>query len=75
MRINLGAHVRGYVPRDVIFDQCHLPVSLTIEGQRMLAQLRDEADALMVRKAHAYALLHSRGYTLPALEDLRTQTA
>ena len=44
--------------------------SLTLEGQRLLAQLRAEADALMVRKAHAYALLQSRGYVLPTLEEL-----
>ena len=50
--------------------------SLTPEGRHALAQLRDDADAdaLMVRKAHAYALLHGRGYTLPSLDELRTQT-
>ncbi len=48
--------------------------SLTMEGRRMLVQLREEADALMVRKAHAYALLHGRGYTLPSLDELRSQT-
>ena len=48
--------------------------ALTTEGRRLLTQLRDEADALMLRKAHAYALLQSRGYTLPSLDDLHTQT-
>jgi hypothetical protein len=48
--------------------------SLTTEGRRLLTQLGEEADALMVRKAHAYALLHSRGYTLPSLDELRAQT-
>jgi len=50
-------------------------VPLTLEGRHVLAQLRDEADALMVRKAHAYALLHGRGHALPSLEELRAQTA
>lgn len=48
--------------------------SLTAEGRRLLAQLREEVDALMVRKAHAYALLHDRGYGLPALDELRVRT-
>lgn len=48
--------------------------SLTLEGQGMLTQLREEADALMVRKAHAYALLQSRGHTLPTLDELHAQT-
>jgi hypothetical protein len=48
--------------------------TLTAEGRRLLTQLRDEADALMLRKAHAYALLQSRGYTLPSLDDLHAQT-
>lgn len=47
---------------------------LTAEGQHLLMQLRDEADALMLRKAHAYTLLQSRGYTLPTLDELHTQT-
>jgi hypothetical protein len=47
--------------------------TLTAEGRRLLTQLRNEADALMLRKAHAYALLQSRGYTLPSLDDLHTQ--
>jgi hypothetical protein len=48
--------------------------SLTTEGRRMLAQLREEVDALMVRKAHVYVLLHSRGYPLPRLDELRDET-
>jgi hypothetical protein len=47
---------------------------LTAEGRHLLAQLRDEADALSLRKAHAYRLLHSRGHTLPTLDELHTQT-
>ena len=38
-----------------------------------LDTLRDEADALMLRKAQAYALLKSRGYKLPTLDELRAQ--
>jgi hypothetical protein len=48
--------------------------TLTAEGRRLLMELREEADALMLRKAHAYALLQSRGYTLPTLDELHTQT-
>ncbi len=48
--------------------------SLTVEGHGLLTQLREEADALMVRKAHAYAILQSRGYTLPTLDQLHAQT-
>jgi hypothetical protein len=43
---------------------------LTAEGQRLLDQLRNDAQILTLRKAHAYALLQSRGYTLPSLADL-----
>ncbi len=46
---------------------------LTPEGQAWLDTLRDEADALMLRKAQAYALLKSRGHKLPALGELRAQ--
>jgi hypothetical protein len=48
--------------------------TLTTEGRRLLTDLREEADALMLRKAHAYALLQSRGYTLPTLDELHPQT-
>ena len=60
--------------RQALYDlliERHNAGSLTMEGQHMLVQFREEADALLVRKAHAYALLHSRGYTLPALDALR----
>ncbi len=43
---------------------------LTTEGQELLDALRNEADFLMVRKAHAYALLKSRGHHLPLLAKL-----
>jgi hypothetical protein len=46
--------------------------SLTMEGRKLLTQLLDEADTLMVRKAQAYALLHSRGYALPTLDELHS---
>jgi hypothetical protein len=48
--------------------------TLTTEGRHLLTQLRDEADALMLRKAHAYVLLQRRGYTLPSLDELHAQT-
>jgi len=47
--------------------------TLTPEGREWPARLREEADTLMLRKAHAYALLKSRGHTLPALQELRPQ--
>ena len=40
--------------------------TLTPEGREWLTRLREEADALMLRKAHALALLKSRGHSLPA---------
>jgi hypothetical protein len=46
---------------------------LTSEGQAWLDTLRDEADALMLRKAQAFALLKSRGHKLPTLDELRAQ--
>lgn len=48
--------------------------ALTAEGRHLLMQLREDVDALMVRKAHAYALLHSRGANLPTLDELRAQS-
>ena len=39
--------------------------TLTQEDRIVLTQLRNEMEALMVRKAHAYALLHSRNGNLP----------
>jgi hypothetical protein len=52
----------------------HATDDLTPEGQEMLTQLRKEADALMVRKAHAYALLQSRGHRLPTLTEMQMPT-
>lgn len=39
--------------------------NLTLEGQELLNRLRHEADALMLRKAQAYALLKGRGHSFP----------
>ncbi len=47
--------------------------SLTAEGHALLASLREEADSLMVRKAHAYVLLQSRGQKIPSIKELRAQ--
>ena len=44
--------------------------SLTPEGQQWFARLTQDADALALRKAHAYALLKSRGHQLPTLAEL-----
>ena len=41
---------------------------LTPEGHELLERLHNEADSLMLRKAHAYALLKSRGHSLPIRE-------
>jgi hypothetical protein len=49
----------------------HQEGTLTTEGRELLNQLREESDFLMVRKAHAYALLQSRGHQLPTLYELR----
>ncbi|MCP4426328.1 MAG: hypothetical protein GY803_17695 [Chloroflexi bacterium] len=43
---------------------------LTAEGRVLLDRLRTESEALTLRKAHAYALLQSRGHNLPSLDDL-----
>lgn len=48
----------------------HAAGELTLEGQEILTQLRGEADALMLRKAHAYVLLQGRGHRLPRLAQL-----
>ena len=47
--------------------------ALTPEGQEWLDTRRNEADALMLRKAQSYALLKSRGHKLPTLDELRAQ--
>ncbi len=49
--------------------------TLTPEGHTWLTRLRNEAEALTLRKAHAYALLQSRGQRLPTLEELQAQQA
>lgn len=48
--------------------------SLTPEGQQWLARLTQDADALALRKAHAYTLLKSRGHQLPTLAELPIPT-
>jgi hypothetical protein len=58
---------------DVLLER-HQASTLTPEGQEWLTRLREEAEALMLRKAHAYALLQSRGHKLPTLEELHDQT-
>lgn len=45
---------------------------LTAEGQNLLDELRTESQSLMLRKAHAYALLQSRGHKIPSLSELQT---
>ncbi|HEY52596.1 MAG TPA: hypothetical protein G4N94_03985 [Caldilineae bacterium] len=55
---------------DLLLERFHAG-GLTPEGREWLDDLREEADAMMLRKAHAYALLQSRGHELPALDDLR----
>ena len=58
---------------DVLLDRNQMG-NLTAEGQELLNSLREEADFLMVRKAHAYALLQSRGHKIPTIAKLRQQT-
>ena len=58
-------------------------ISLLLEKNRLgiiteseyatLAQLRREANQLMLRKAYAYVLLKWRGYRLPTLAELEAQ--
>lgn len=57
---------------DVLLER-KLAGELTPEGQDLLTQLREEADALTLRKSHAYALLKQRGHQLPALGALHDQ--
>jgi hypothetical protein len=42
--------------------------AITSEQQAQLSGLSAESEALMVRKAHAFALLKSRGHTPPTLD-------
>lgn len=48
---------------------------LSDEQQIRRATLRAEAEALMVRKAHAFVLLKSRGHTPPSPDQLPIPTA
>ena len=57
---------------DTLLERLH-EQTLTPEGRAWLTRLREEADALTLRKAHAYALLKTRGHQLPSLEQLRAQ--
>lgn len=47
--------------------------TITESEQARLAQLRREADRLMLRKAYAYVLLKWRGYRLPTLAEMEAQ--
>jgi len=47
--------------------------TLTESERERLAQLRQAADTLMLRKAYAYVLLKWRGYRLPTLDELEMQ--
>ncbi|MEM7111015.1 MAG: hypothetical protein AAF614_01185 [Chloroflexota bacterium] len=59
---------------DLMLERFHAD-ELTSEGQQLLNDLRDEAQALTLRKAHAYALLQSRGHVLPTLEELQNRSS
>lgn len=54
---------------DLLLERLHAG-SLTAAGRHWLEQLRNEAEALMLRKAHAYAILQKRGHQLPPLAAL-----
>ncbi len=49
--------------------------TLTPEGQEWLTRISQDADAVTLRKAHAYVLLKSRGHHLPTLADLPVPTS
>jgi len=49
----------------------HVDGTLTSEEKRPRGQLRDELDAVTLRKAQAFALLRSRGIAFPSLAGLR----
>ena len=57
---------------DLLLERHHAD-NLTPEGREMLTRLREEAEAFMLRKAHAYGLLQSRGHRLPSLSELHSQ--
>lgn len=44
--------------------------TISAEQESQLIALRVETEALMVRKAHAFVLLKSRGYTPPSIDQL-----
>lgn len=44
--------------------------TISAEQESQLIALRAETEALMVRKAHAFVLLKSRGYTPPSIDQL-----
>ena len=48
--------------------------TITKEQTAQLTALRAEAEALMVRKAHAFVLLKSRGHSPPAIDQLPVPT-
>ena len=48
--------------------------TITPEQQEQLTALRGESEALMVRKAHAFVLLKSRGHTPPPIDQLPLPT-
>jgi hypothetical protein len=48
--------------------------TITPEQQEHLTALRGESEALMVRKAHAFVLLKSRGHTPPSIDQLPVAT-
>lgn len=48
--------------------------TITSEQQEQLTALRGESEALMVRKAHAFVLLKSRGYAPPTIDQLPVPT-
>ncbi len=51
---------------DILLER-HKTEKLTPIGRQWLTQLREEAEQLMLRKAHAYAILKNRGHQLPTL--------
>ena len=71
------------VARSTVGPEQQEQISLLLEKNRLgtiaeservtLAQLRQEADQLMLRKAYAYVLLKWRGYRLPTLAELQAQ--
>jgi hypothetical protein len=48
--------------------------TISDEQRDHLTTLRAESEALMVRKAHAFVLLKSRGHTPPAIDQLPVPT-